>query len=210
MKEGIAGYATLLASFYPIAPHRHALAHGDNTTETTASSTNTSRSALQAVVLQHRAHFAMQTGTVTRVRPVASKDNVLADPVSRLARATFKKKARKLGATKFVRLPMAPEAHLLLSELAERLGELEEDGEPTSGTASSVAEVYAREQRYLDEKGSLGEAVTEPEKAADAERKRWGFLSGFCGADSMSFSSAPLGGTPIAGFDVDELVQRLC
>ena len=208
VKEGIAGYAAL-TSFYPIAPHRHALAHGDNTTETTTSSTNKSRSALQAVVLQHRAHFAMQTGTVTRVRRVTSKDNVLADPVSRLARATFKEEARKLGATKFVRLPMAPEAHLLLSELAERLGELEEDGEPTSGTASSVAEVYAREQRYLDEKGSLGEAATEPEKAADAERKRWGFLSGFCGADSMSFSSAPLGGTPIAGFDVDELVQRL-
>ena len=208
VKEGIAGYAAL-TSFYPIAPHRHALAHGDNTTETTTSSTNKSRSALQAVVLQHRAHFAMQTGVVTRVRRVTSKDNVLADPVSRLARATFKEEARKLGATKFVRLPMAPEAHLLLSELAERLGELEEDGEPTSGTASSVAEVYAREQRYLDEKGSPDEAATEPERAADAERRRWGFLSGFCGADSMSFASAPLGGTPIAGFDVDELVQRL-
>ena len=75
-----------------------------------------------------------------------------------------------------------------------RLGELEEDGEPTSGTASSVAEVYAREQRYLDEKGSPDEAVTEPERASDAERSRWGFLSGFCGADSMSFASAPLGG----------------
>ena len=208
VKEGIAGYAAL-TSFYPIAPHRHALAHGDNTTETTTSSTNKSRSALQAVVLQHRAHFAMQTGVVTRVRRVTSKDNVLADPVSRLARATFKEEARKLGATKFVRLPMAPEAHLLLGELAERLGELEEDGEPTSGTASSVAEVYAREQRYLDEKGSPDEAATEPEQAADADRRRWGFLSGFCGADSMSFASAPLGGTPIAGFDVDELVQRL-
>ena len=69
--------------------------------------------------------------------------------------------------------------------------------------------MYAREQRYLDEKGSLGEAATEPEKAADAERKRWGFLSGFCGADSVSFSSAPLGGTPIAGFGVVKLVQRL-
>ena len=78
---------------------------------------------------------------------------------------------------------MAPEAHLLLNELAERLGELEEDGEPTSGTASSVAEVYAREQRYLDEKGSLGDAAKELEESADAERKRWGFLSGFCGAD---------------------------
>ena len=64
VKEGIAGYAAL-TSFYPIAPHRHALAHGDNTTETTTSSTNKSRSALRAVVLQHRAHFAMQTGTVT-------------------------------------------------------------------------------------------------------------------------------------------------
>ena len=66
VKEGIAGYAAL-TSFYPTAPHRHAPAHGDNTTETTTSSTNKSRSALQAVVLQHRAHFAMQTGVVTRV-----------------------------------------------------------------------------------------------------------------------------------------------
>ena len=34
---------------------------------------------------------------------------------------------------------------------------------------SSVAEVSAREQRYLDEKGSLGEAATEPEESADAK-----------------------------------------
>ena len=53
MKEGIAGYAGL-ASFYPMAPHRHALAHGDNTTETITSAKNKSRSALQSVVLQHR------------------------------------------------------------------------------------------------------------------------------------------------------------
>lgn len=49
IKEGISGYAAL-TTFYPIAPHRHALAHGDNTTETITSSTNKSRSALQAVV----------------------------------------------------------------------------------------------------------------------------------------------------------------
>ena len=34
-------------------------------------------------------------------------------------------------------------------------------------------------------------------------------MSGFCGADSMSFASQELGGTPVAGFDVDETVQRL-
>ena len=153
----------------------------------------------------------MQIGTVTRVWRVASQGNVLAVPVSRLAlaRATFEEEARKLGATKFVRLSMAPEARLLLGELAEWLGELEEDGEPTSGTASSVAEVCARELRYVDEKGSLEDAATEPEAAADAARGRWGFLSGFCGAGSMSFSSAPIGGTPLASFDVGELVQRL-
>ena len=76
VKEGLAGYAAL-TSFYPIAPHRHALAHGDNTTETTTSTTNKSRSALQSVVLQHRADFAIQTGVVTRIRRVTSKDNVL-------------------------------------------------------------------------------------------------------------------------------------
>ena len=52
IKEGVAGYAAL-TSLYPIAPHRHALAHGDNTTETITSATNKSRSAMQSVVLQH-------------------------------------------------------------------------------------------------------------------------------------------------------------
>ena len=123
VKEGIAGLAAL-ATFNPIAPCRHALAHGDNTTETITSATNKSRSALQSVVLQHRAAFAIQTGVVTRVRRVASKDNVLADPVSRLARATFKEEARKLGASKFVRLPLSNETKALIGELAVRLNEL--------------------------------------------------------------------------------------
>ena len=77
-------------------------------------------------------------------RRVKSKDNVLIDPVSRLARATFKEEERKLGATKFVRLPMSKDTTALMDELAVRLAELEEDGEPTSGTAKNVEEVYAR------------------------------------------------------------------
>jgi len=124
VKEGLAGYAAL-TRFYPIAPHRHALAHGDNTTDTTTSATNKSRSALQSVVLQHRADFAIQTGVVTRIRRVTSKDNVLADPVSRLALETFKEEARKLSAKKFVRLPMASEATALIEALGSRLAELE-------------------------------------------------------------------------------------
>ena len=67
-----------------------------------------------------------------------SKGNVLADPVSRLARATFKEEARTLGATKFARLPMSTETTALTDELAVRLAELEEDGKPTSGTAKNV------------------------------------------------------------------------
>ena len=38
VKEGLAGYAALV-TFYLNAPHRHALAHGNNTTETTTSAT---------------------------------------------------------------------------------------------------------------------------------------------------------------------------
>ena len=34
-------------------------------------------------------------------------------------------------------------------------------------------------------------------------------MSGFCGADSMSFASEKLGGVPIAGFDIDERVQQI-
>ena len=208
VKEGLAGYAAL-TSFYPIAPHRHALAHGDNTTETTTSATNKSRSALQSVVLQHRADFAIQTGVVTRIRRVTSKDNVLADPVSRLALETFKEEARKLGAKKFVRLPMAPEATALIAALGGRLAELEEDGDPTSGTASSVAEVMAREQRYIDMKGDDEPEPNASEPTDEPTAARWGFMSGFCGADSMSFAARELGGTPVAGFDVDETVQNL-
>ena len=208
VKEGLAGY-TALTSFYPLAPHRHALAHGDNTTETLTSTANKSRSILQSVVLQHRADFAMRTGVVTRIRRVKSKDNVLADPVSRLARSTFKDEARKLGATKFVKVPMAPEAKALLAALAGRLEELRQDGDPTSGTATNVNEVYAREARYAREQAaSAAKPAAKPANDEPGDQ-RWGFVSGFCGADSMSFASASLGGTPLAGFDIDDTVRRL-
>ena len=49
--------------------------------------------------------------------------------------------------------------------------------------------------------------ASEPTSAPAAAR--WGFMSGFCGAGSMSFASRELGGAPVAGFDVDETVQRL-
>ena len=208
VKEGIAGFAAL-STFYTYAPCRHALAHGDNTTETITSATNKSRSALQSVVLQHRAAFAIQTGVVTRVRRVKSKDNVLADPVSRLARATFKEEARKLGATKFVRLPMSKETTALMDELAVRLAELEQDGEPTSGTAKDVAEVYAREKYYESKQQAEDDRNTTDANDDGTAPARWGFVSGFCGLDSMSFAAEPLGGRPLAGFDVDETVQRL-
>jgi site-specific DNA-cytosine methylase len=207
VKEGIAGYAAL-TSLYPIAPHRHALAHGDNTTETITSATNKSRSAMQSVVLQHRADFAGRTGVVTRLRRVKSKDNVLADPVSRLAMDTFKTEARKLGASRFVKIPLAPEVRRLLDELAERLAELEEDGDPTSGTAATVAEVYRREEDFARREAAAAAKTTEPEQPSDAQAP-WGFISGFCGADSMSFAVEPLGGFPLAGFDADETVRRL-
>ena len=207
VKEGIAGYAAL-TSLYPIAPHRHALAHGDNTTETITSATNKSRSAMQSVVLQHRADFAGRTGVVTRLRRVKSKDNVLADPVSRLAMDTFKTEARKLGASRFVKIPLAPEVRRLLDELAERLAELEEDGDPTSGTAATVAEVYRREEDFARREAAAAAKTTEPEQPSDAQAP-WGFVSGFCGADSMSFAVEPLGGFPLAGFDADETVRRL-
>ena len=207
IKEGVAGYAALV-SLYPIAPHRHALAHGDNTTETITSATNKSRSAMQSVVLQHRADFAGRTGVVTRLRRVKSKDNVLADPVSRLAMDTFKAEARKLGATRFIKIPLAPEVGRLLDELAERLVELEADGDPTSGTAATVEEVYRREEDFARREAAAAAKTAEAEQQVDASAP-WGFVSGFCGADSMSFAAEPLGGFPLAGFDADELVQRL-
>jgi hypothetical protein len=121
---------------------------------------------------------------------------------------TFKTEARKLGASRFVKIPLAPEVRRLLDELAERLVELEEDGDPTSGTAATVAEVYRREEDFARREAAAAAKTTEPEQPSDAQAP-WGFISGFCGADSMSFAVEPLGGFPLAGFDADETVRRL-
>ena len=145
------------------------------------------------------------------MRRVKSKENVLADPVSRLARATFKEEARKLGATKFMKLPMSSETTAFMDELAVRLAELEEDSEPTMGTAKSVEEVYAREKYYESKQQAEGDQSTKFTNDGRTTPARWGwsFVFGFCGLGSMSYAAEPLGGAPLAGFDVDETVQRL-
>ena len=67
----------------------------------------------------------------------------------------------------------------------------------------------AREQRYIDMKGDDEPEPNASEPKGAPEAAHWGFMSGFCGADSMSFAARELGGVPVAGFDVDETVQRL-
>ena len=199
VKEGLAGFAAL-ATFYPLAPWRCALAHGDNTTEQATSEANRARSVLQTVVLQHRAAFVAETGVVVRQRRVKSKDNVLADAVSRLASKDFKREARRLGATRFVRLGLAASARALIDDAIVTLERLELDGENTSGTARSDAEVVSRERRY--EEMQRRSERSPPE--APRRRRRWGFMTGFCGIGSMSCAAAQSGGEPVAGFDINE------
>ena len=67
----------------------------------------------------------------------------------------------------------------------------------------------AREQRYIDMKGDDESEPNAGGPTGAPAAARWGFMSGFCGADSMPFAAQKLGGTPVAGFDVDETVQRL-
>ena len=67
----------------------------------------------------------------------------------------------------------------------------------------------AREQRYIDMKGDDEPEPDASEPTDEPVAARWGFMSGFCGADSMSFAARDLGGAPVAGFDVDETVQNL-
>ena len=204
VKEGLAGFAAL-ATFYPLAPWRCALAHGDNTTEQATSEANRARSVLQTVVLQHRAAFVAETGVVVRQRRVKSKDNVLADAVSRLATKDFRREARLLGATRFVRLGLAAPARALIDEVIMTLERLESSGESTSGTARSDAEVVRRERRYEEMQRRLERSPP----AAPQRRRRWGFMTGFCGIDSMSCAAGPTGGEPVAGFDIDPLVRKL-
>ena len=72
-----------------------------------------------------------------------------------------------------------------------------------------MEEVYAREKYYESkQQAEDGQSTTDNDDGETAPA-RWGFVSGFCGLDSMSFAAEPLGGVPLAGFDVDETVQRL-
>ena len=222
IKEGIAGHAAL-TGLYPISPRPAALAHGDNTTEQHTSAANKARSVLQSVVLQHRADFVIRTNVVSRQARVRSKDNVLSDAVSRLNEKDFRSEARKLGVTRFVRLPLSDETNRLLEDLDARLEQLEEDGEDVSGTSGSVEEMQAQEALYdkierereelKAETDSVEVAPTEPPEAtADVDFEQlaeWGFLSGFCGLDSMSFAAEPLGGVPLGAFDICPTVRYI-
>ena len=222
MKEGIAGHAAL-TGFFPVAPRPAALAHGDNTTEQYTSAANKARSVLQSVVLQHSAEYVAKVNVVRRQARVRSKDNVLSDAISRLNEHDFRTEARKLGATRFVRLPLSVETRALLDDLDARLAQLEADGEDTSGTAGSVEEMQAQEALYdkiereredLKAKtDTVEEAPTdplEPTTGVDYEQlAEWGFLSGFCGLDSMSFAAEPLGGVPLGAFGICPTVRYI-
>ena len=218
LKEGVAGH-TALTGFYPLAPRPTALAHGDNTTEQRTSETNKARSVLQSVVLQHRAEFVADVNVSCRQARVKSKDNVLSDAISRLDEAGFRKEARLLGVTRFVRVPLPVEAVRLMDDLAARLAQLEADGEDTSGTVGSVEEMRRQERLFerisADKEARKAKKAVEegvPETTADVDfdsLSEWGFLSGFCGLDSLSFAAEPIGGVPVAAFDMDDIVRKL-
>ena len=90
---------------------------------------------------------------------------MLSDAISRLNEHDFRTEARKLGATRFVRVPLSVETRALLDDLDARLAQLEADGEDTSGTVGSVEEMREREALYdkiekeREEKRLAAEAV---------------------------------------------------
>ena len=96
-----------------------------------------------------------------------------------------------------------------MDELAVRLAELEKDGEPTSGTANNAEEVYAREKYYESKQQAEDGQSTTGANGGGTEPARWGFVFGFYGLGTMSFAAESLGGVSLAGFGVDETVQRL-
>ena len=72
-----------------------------------------------------------------------------------------------------------------------------------------MEEVYTRDKYYESKQQAEDGQSTMGANDGGTAPARWGFVSGFCGLDSMSFAAEPLGGVPPAGFDVDETVQRL-
>ena len=104
-----------------------------------------------------------------------------------------------------MRLGLAAPARALIDDVTMALERLESDGEHTSGTARSDAEVVRREKRYEE----LQRRIEKSPPAAPRRRRRWGFMAGFCGIDSMSYVAGQSGGEPVAGFAINELVRKL-
>ena len=121
----------------------------------------------------------MRTGVVTRVERVKSKDSTLADPASRLARATFRDVARKLGAAKFVRLPIAPRWFMRKSSVTWR-------GRATRPSRQRRTTATASKRRPAGASCPASAAPTQ------CRSRRPG---------------SELGGMPIAGFDSDVLAD---
>ena len=119
MLEAVAGLALLVAG-HIASPAPFVSEFGDNNVANASARRNATPNLQIAEILHHRAEFASQEKITTRQLRLSIEDNVLGDPLSRGPRymAKFRKEARKMGATSFVRMDVPS---LILSLLPRRV-----------------------------------------------------------------------------------------
>ena len=194
--ESYAGLYSLMG-FTPIEYHDFWNEFGDNRVANASARRGTTPNACIAEVLRWRADFSNKNQVASCQTYVNTKDNVMADPLSRgddeKTMKLFYDAARARGATSFVRIKPIEELEQLADNISA-IALLEEHDDDT---------VYGEPAGASTEDDTVG---AEPDTAAAI---RFEAISGFAGIDSTAQAIEQLGGIVSHAFDNDDDVQRV-
>ena len=209
--ENWGGYASLRL-FSAVVPSSCFLEHGDNTVANATASRGSTPNRRIAEIVRDRGLFVLQRGIATQQEYVNTRENKMADPLSRgddpATLKAFEAAARERGALRFVRL--AVDSHLL--DLERRVTEIGHDGEhePVSleiDISDGAAIAGEATSSVIEHQDTETDDDQEESPVCADESLRFGHMSGFAGMDSTAAAVADIGGVPTGAFDSDPTVQ---
>ena len=193
--ESVAG-ETILEAADAVSPAPFQTGRGDNTTANAGHRKNATRNIQIAAVLRRRADFVLQRRIATRPVYVNTKKNVIGDPLSRGPQYfhEFRRAARQMGATKFVRLDIPSGIFALLREVESLFPEQEQN------------ELESREfrgERPATPPPPVSPAPPTYARLADigVSREAWTYAVTFCGLDTFMLAARRHGGSPVLACD---------
>ena len=194
--ESVAGQ-TILEAADAVAPSPFQTGRGDNTTANAGHRKNATRNLQIAAVLRRRADFVVQRRISTRPVYVNTKKNVIGDPLSRGPQyfPDFRRAARQMGATKFVRLDIPQTIFTLMREVESLFPEQEQQEQDSRE--------FHEERRPATPLSPASPAPPTHARLADigVTRDAWTYAVTFCGLDTFMLAARRHGGSPALACD---------